>query len=67
MVTAAAGEDDLATSMWLVTLLALVAVALLAAVLSRSLEAALVVAIPLTAAAGWVFLSFSCCPSTLTS
>ena len=56
MVTAAAGEDDLATSMWLVTLLALVAVALLAAVLSRSLEAALVVAIPLTLAAGWAFL-----------
>jgi predicted RND superfamily exporter protein len=56
VVTASAGEDDLATSMWLVTLLALVAVALAAAVLSRSLEAALVVAIPLSAAAGWVFL-----------
>ena len=56
VVTAAAGEDDVATSMWLVTLLALVAVALLAAVLSRSLEAALVVAIPLAAAAGWAFL-----------
>jgi predicted RND superfamily exporter protein len=56
VVTAAAGEDDLATSMWLVTLLALVAVALLAAVLSRSIEAALVVAIPLTLAVGWAFL-----------
>ena len=56
MVTAAAGEDDLATSMWLVTLLALVAVALLLAVLSRSIEAALLVAIPLTLAVGWAFL-----------
>ncbi len=56
VVTAAAGEDDVATSMWLVTLLALVAVALLLAVLSRSIEAALLVVIPLTLAAGWAFL-----------
>ena len=56
VVTAAAGENDLATGMWLVTLLALLAVALLAAVLSRSIEAALVVAIPLTLAVGWAFL-----------
>ena len=66
--TAATGEDDLATSMWLVTLLALVAVALLLAVLSRSLEAALLVAIPPGARgrAGHSW-SCSCCRSTSTS
>jgi hypothetical protein len=56
VVTAVAGEGDLATGMWLVTLLALLAVAALVAVLSRSVEAALVVAIPLTLAVGWAFL-----------
>jgi uncharacterized protein len=56
VVMAATGEDDVATSMWLVTLLALVAVALLLAVLNRSIEAALLVAIPVTLAVGWAFL-----------
>jgi predicted RND superfamily exporter protein len=56
VVTAAAGEDDVATSMWLVALLALVAVALLLAALSRSIEAALLVVMPLALAVGWAFL-----------
>ena len=67
VVTAAAGEDDVATSMWLVTLLALVAVALLLAVLNRSIEAALLVAIPLTPPSGGHSSSFSCLPWTSTS
>ena len=67
VVTAAAGEDDVASSMWLVTLLALVAVALLLRGAEPSIEAALLVAIPLALAVGWAFLSFSCCRSTSTS
>ena len=57
VVAAAAGEDDLAASMWLVTLLALLAVALLVAVLSRSIEAAAGGRdSPIALATGW-----SCC------
>jgi predicted RND superfamily exporter protein len=56
VVIATAGEDDLETSLWLVTLLALVAVGLLLAMLSRSIEAALLVTIPLALAVGWAFL-----------
>ena len=56
MVAAADGEDDLARSMWLVTLAALLVVAGLVAVARRSIEAALVVAIPLAFAVGWTFL-----------
>jgi predicted RND superfamily exporter protein len=56
VVVAAAGEDDLARSMWLVTLAALLAVAALVGLVRRSLEAVLVVAIPLSLAIGWAFL-----------
>jgi predicted RND superfamily exporter protein len=56
VVAAADGEDDLARSMWLVALAALLVVAALMAAASRSLEAGLVVAIPLALAVGWTFL-----------
>jgi uncharacterized protein len=56
VVAAADGEQDLARSMWLVTLAALLVVAGLLALVRRSVEAALVVAIPLTFAVGWTFL-----------
>jgi predicted RND superfamily exporter protein len=56
VVTAADGEDDLARSMWLITLAALLVVAGLVAVARRSIEEALVAAIPLAFATGWTFL-----------
>jgi hypothetical protein len=56
VVTAADGEDDLARGMWVVTAAALLLVIALLAAASRSLEGALVVAIPLLLVAGWTFL-----------
>jgi hypothetical protein len=56
VVTAADGEGDLGASMWLVTLAALLVVAALVAAAGRSLQAGLLVAIPLALATGWTFL-----------
>jgi predicted RND superfamily exporter protein len=56
VVTAADGEGDLTTSMWLVTLTALLLVAALVAAAGRSIQAGLLVAIPLALATGWAFL-----------
>jgi uncharacterized protein len=56
VVTAADGEGDLTTSMWLVTLTALLLVGALVAAAGRSIQAGLLVAIPLALATGWTFL-----------
>jgi predicted RND superfamily exporter protein len=56
VVAAAEGEGDLETSMWLVTLIALLVVTAVAGLASRSLEGGMVVAIPLALATGWTFL-----------
>jgi hypothetical protein len=56
VVTAADGEDDVATAMWVITLVALVVAALAAGVAARSYQAAVLVAIPLGLATGWAFL-----------
>jgi len=56
VVTAADGEDDVATAMWVITLAALVLAAAAAGVVARSYQAAVLAAIPLGLATGWAFL-----------
>jgi predicted RND superfamily exporter protein len=56
VVTAADGEDDIATAMWVITLAALAIAAAAAAIVARSYQAAALAAIPLGLAAGWAFL-----------
>jgi predicted RND superfamily exporter protein len=56
VVAAVDGEDDLATSMWVVAAVALLEVALIFAAAARSLQAGVLAAIPLGLATGWAFL-----------
>ena len=56
IVTVADGETDIRSSMWIVSMAALLLVAALLALAARSVEAALTVTIPLTLAVGWAFL-----------
>jgi predicted RND superfamily exporter protein len=56
VVAAADGESNLRGSMWLLALAALLLVTVPIAVASRSVEAGLVLAIPLALAVGWTFL-----------